>query len=125
MRRSFTWTCLALCMAAIMAATASATTLDDILKRKKVLIDKTRAAVQERMFRDEEYFARIRLAELDLIDACAAGWLPADVMEPARRFLAESTQPFAAPAAGGLAAALRHLENGQAEKGLLERLLGR
>lgn len=65
-----------------------------------------RTAIQDRMFHDSEFFARMRLAEMDLIDACAGGWLPANSIEPARRYLAESGQTEALAASAGLAAAI-------------------
>lgn len=78
-----------------------------------------RNAMQDRMFRDAEFFSRMRLAEIDLIDALAAGWLPAGSIEPARRFLAESSQPEAFAASAGLAEALADQDS---PGGLLERL---
>ncbi len=81
-----------------------------------------RHAMQERMFRDAEFFTRMRLAEIDLIDALAAGWLPAGSIESARQFVVESSQPEAFSAAAGLGAALADADPAEP---LLERLLRR
>lgn len=71
------------------------------------------------MFRDGEFFTLMRLAEIDLIDALAAGWLPANSIEPARRFVVESSQPEAFTAATALAAAF---EDRDSKGSLLDRI---
>jgi hypothetical protein len=54
--------------------------------------DVERQLIEDRIFADEEYFARAMWVESELLDALVCGELPAGEVEGVRRFFAESGQ---------------------------------